>query len=153
MYINVPLLYLGYNLLSRNIIFTIKNCWNHASLVLGCSLLGHQDDKKIPSYVGTGTSERAVWLLLNETLNWCPATEVRQIDGLTLWSISKHSSLAGKCSVYKNNCSLSRYIAESCQHSVSHGSSFLNVIFPTECPSWSLPQKNVGESSLSHLTL
>lgn len=71
-----------------------------------------------------------------------PVTEIRQSDGQTLWSIFRDSSLAGKCSIYKNDCSLFRHIAEFHQQRVSCGSSFLSLIFLTESPSWLLPQKN-----------
>lgn len=33
---------------------------------------GSPDARKSPPYLGTGTSERALWLLLKETLRRCP---------------------------------------------------------------------------------
>lgn len=69
MHINFPVLCLVYNLLSINRIFTIKNSWNHTSQVLEHSLRESPEDKKILPHLGTETSERALWLLLNETLN------------------------------------------------------------------------------------
>lgn len=112
MHINSPLLCLAYNLLSINIIFIIKNSWNYVSLSQSIPSRGHWNDK-IPPYLRAGTSERALWLCLMRLSISFPVTEVRQMDGLALWSIFKDNSLAGKCSNYKNDCSLFRHIAKS----------------------------------------